>query len=1236
MVWMWRKRQCVALAAVCLLIAPIGAMAQAFGTLNGTVKDPSGAVIPRATITLTNPATNVTRTVAASKDGVFQVNQVPPGTYELRAEATGFKSAIQKDVVVQVATPLTVELVLEIGEVTETVEIVAGSDIINQTDATIGNTFNQTQIRELPIEGRNVVDLLSLQPGVVKTDIDSSEAGGYDDHRSGAVNGARSDQSNVTLDGVDANDQLDGTAFLSVVPVTLDSVQEFRVVTSNANANQGRSAGAQVSLVTKSGSNEFHGSVYEFHRNTIFTANNFFNNAAGRFVADDAAVLAGEANVGDQRIPRPKLIRNVYGASLGGPIIKDKFFFFATYEGRRDAAEESAIREVPTASFRQGILRYFNADGGVSSLSPSQLAELDPLGIGPNPLVVQYWNEFPLPNDTAVGDQLNTLGYRFKAPVKREFNTYIARADYQISGNHQLFWRGNLADNIRNSVPQFPGRVPLYTYLDNSKGMAMGYTAVVTQNITNVFRYGYSRQGLESIGGTNGPFLGFRDFDSLDPYTYTSARNAPVNNFTDDVSWAKGNHTIDFGANIRFVRINSTSFFNSFPYSRTNTFWLQGAGLQLQPEDLDSSFSSAYRHAAVAQLGILSYVTATYNYNRDGSIIPIGQAIKRRFAADEYEFYVQDTWKLKPNLTLTAGVRYGLFSPPWETNGLQVTPTTPLADFFQLRVANAAQGIPASAAPDISFDLAGPGNNRKGFYDWDKNNFGPRVSLAWSPGASDGWIAKLTGGPGKTSIRGGFGIFYEHIGAGLANTFDQAGAVGLATVVENQINGYTAETAPRFSGFGGFPPLPAAPPGGFPSTIPNDSFAITFGLDDSIVTPMDYTADFSISRELPWGIAVEASYIGRFARNRLAQSDLANPVNFRDPESGMTWFEASNILQDYIDRQIPFRTAPPIPYFENLYPGLGSDKNLSPTQRIYQLAFHFAPDWATVQYYSDLYFSTKYGPYTFFDNQYSALSAWRSNEDASYNAAQLTLRKRFGQGLIFDFNYTFAKSMDLTSNAERAGQYGATYGTGFIQNAFDPNQNRAVSDFDVTHSVNANWLWEVPVGHDRAFFDDSPGWVDALVGGWQITGVFRATSGFPISVQNGGFWPTNWNLSGFATATGAIRGDTTRAGDGPNLFPDPDLAIASFDFTRPGQTGSRNFLRGDGIFALDSGLSKEWRMPWEGHKLQFRWEVFNVTNTARFDVQTLSLDISDQSTFGRYTSTLSEPRVMQFGLRYEF
>ncbi|MCC6744340.1 MAG: hypothetical protein IT175_10820, partial [Acidobacteria bacterium] len=490
--------------------------------------------------------------------------------------------------------------------------------------------------------------------------------------------------------------------------------------------------------------------------------------------------------------------------------------------------------------------------------------------------------------------------------------------------------------------------------------------------------------------------------------------------------------------------------------------------------------------------------------------------------------------------------------------------------------------------------------------------------------------------PDGSSIRGGFGVYYERIGAGLASTFDRDGSVGLTTQLENPSGGYDVSTSPRYAGVGVLPPLPGAPAGGFPASLPPDTFAITFGLDRNIVTPVDYTVNLSFSRELPWDMTLETAYIGRFARNRLAQSDLAQPVNFRDPESGQDWNTVSGILADYLATSTRIRDVPRIPYFENLYPDLAAN-GLTASQRAYRLAGFLAPDWTFVQYYLDFVYPSRFGPGLYFDDQYSSLAAWRSNEDTNYNGLQVMLRKRLNHGLTFDLNYTWSKSIDLTSEGERTTQFGSDYNTtGFIINAFDRNQNRAVSDFDTTHAFNANWLWELPVGKGRWLASDANSVTDALIGGWQLSGILRMSSGFPVSVGNGRIWPTNWNITGWATPTGDIKGNTTRLPDGPNLFDNPDLAITTFRNTRAGQSGGRNIIRGDGFFSLDFGLGKEFKLPWEGHRIQFRWEVFNATNTARFDVSSISLDLTNSGTFGRYQDTLAPPRVMQFGIRYEF
>ncbi|HQR37231.1 MAG TPA: carboxypeptidase regulatory-like domain-containing protein [Blastocatellia bacterium] len=1206
---------CVAVAILCLqgLV-----LAQSLGSVAGHVTDEQGAVVSGATVTITNTATNQSRTTTATSDGLWQIKQVPPGTYSLRAEATGFKTIVRSDVVIQVNTPLKLDLKFEVGTVTETVEVTAAGETINHEDASVGNTFGEMQVRQLPIEGRNVVDLLSLQPGVTKTDVGD----GHDDQRSGAVNGARGDQSNVTLDGIDVNDQQEGLPFTSVLPVTLDSVQEFRVVTANGNADMGRGAGAEVSLVTKSGGNEFHGSVYEFHRNTVTTANTYFNNLAG--------------------VDRPKLLRNVFGFSVGGPFIKNKLFFFVNYEGLRDAREDSSLRIVPSAELREGLVQYKNTSGGVTTLTADQIRQLDPAGIGLSPTALSIFQQYPLPNDDTAGDNLNTKGFRFIAPAGVHNNTYIARVDWTINDNNTVFWRGNLANNNATEAPQFPGGPPRYTNFDNSKGYAVGLTSVISNSWTNVARYGLTRQGTESAGASSSAYFGFRGLDTLAAYTYSSSKIVPTHNIADDVTWTHGNHTVNFGANIRFIRFNSNSFDNSFPYTRSNTSWLAGTGQELVPSDplpgLASDFEVAYLDAMVASLGLLDYVFVQYSYDKTGAALPVGSPVKRNFAANEFEFYVGDSWRIRPNLTINAGVRYSLYSPPWEVNGLQVTPTIPLGEWSAQRIANAATGVPSSASPAVTFNLAGPANGQPGYYPWDKNNFAPRVSVNWSPDWDSGFLAKLTGGPGQTSIRGGFGVFYEHIGAGLANTFDRDGSVGLATGLENPSGAYSVSESPRYTQDLALPPLPPPPPGGFPSTLAPDSFAITFGLDNNIVTPIDYTFDFSISREIPGNMVLEAAYVGRIAHNRLAQSDLAQPTDFTDPQSGQTWYQVAHIMEGWLAQSKGLNQIPNLPYFENLYPGLALlQPGRSATQEAYHIASVLAPDWTTVQYYLDLVHPSRFGPYLYYNNQYSALSAWRSNENTNYNALQIMLRKRMGHGVQFDFNYTWSKSIDLTSEGERTGQYGSDYNTtGFIINEFDIKQNRSVSDFDTTHAVNANWLWELPFGKNQPYLNDEKGWINQLVAGWQVTGIFRATSGFPVSVGNGRIWPTNWNITGWATATGDIKGDTTRRPDGPNLFPDKELALASFKNTSAGYSGDRNILRGDGYFTLDFGVDKTWNLPWEGQSIQFRWEVFNATNTARFDVSSISLDLTNSGTFGRYQDTLAPPRIMQFGLRYQF
>src|SRR4029079_18842562 len=396
-------RSIVALFTI-VVLASVAFAQSGRSTVRGTVKDPQGNLIAGATVTLTNAEKNFTRTQTTSSDGNYVFAAIPPGTYQLEVEGTGFKKTSVSTVNAPVDTSVDVNVALEVGAVSETVNVTAGGDAPrNTTDATIGNAFGSRTIQQLPLNARNVVGLLSLQPGVT---------------RRGYVNGGRADQANVTLDGVDVNEQQRGLdivtdeAFASVLRSTPDSLQEFRVITTNPNAEQGRSSGAQVSLITKSGTNDWHGSLYHYHRNTVTTANDFFNNQAG--------------------VARPQLLRHIFGGSVGGPIKKNRAFFFFTYEGFREATGTSVVREVPLPTLGQGVVRYFTASGasdagcpagtpaGVNCLTPAEInagytaANGVSPGVNPQALAVLAAAAAKYPaNDFSVGDGLNTAGFRF-------------------------------------------------------------------------------------------------------------------------------------------------------------------------------------------------------------------------------------------------------------------------------------------------------------------------------------------------------------------------------------------------------------------------------------------------------------------------------------------------------------------------------------------------------------------------------------------------------------------------------------------------------------------------------------------------------------------------------------------------------------------------------------------------------------------------------------------------------
>ncbi len=1199
---------------VSLLIAA-SLSAQSSTSLSGTVSDPTGAVISGANLVVTNTATGVSQTTVADSGGRYNYPQLSPGVYKLIASHPGFTETIVQNIELQVSTATTINVKFDkVGSTSTVISVEAESGQVNTQDATLGNAINTFQIVELPSFARNVAALLQFEPGVTTN---------------GQVNGGKADQANVTLDGVDVNNQNNRAAFTSVLRVTLDSTQEFRTTTTNANADQGRSSGAQIALVTKSGTNQLHGSLYEYRRGTETAANTFFNNLSG--------------------VPIPALLINIFGGSAGGAIKKNKVFYFINYEGRRDAssAPPTTIPTVPSDLMRAGILQYINTSGKVVQYNADQIKALDPAHIGISAATQKLFSQYPHGNDTTLGDGYNFIGYRFNAPQHADQNTYISRFDWSIdnAGKHMVFVRAQLQNDNQDGLPQFLGQAPSTENLTNAKGIAVGYTATLKPNLVSTFHYGFTRYSNEATGVLTSNYAVFRGLTPINPITTGLSHIIPVHTIAEDLAWTKGAHDIRFGGVIRLISNASTNYANSYSNTSSNPSWLLGTGKDLQPADLSPSFRTSFTYAMAAEIGIQAQGTANYNYLVNGTVLPNGAPVKFDFKNEEYEWYAQDTWKINRALTLTYGIRHSIMPPIHEANGQQTSTNQSIGDWFYKRADLASEGLPQSQAGLITY-IAGNAQGARPLYPDHLKNFAPRIALAYSPTATSGILKFLTGGPGKTSIRAGWGMFYDLFGQPLAQTYSSS-AFGLSNKLTNPSSSQTSLTAPRYTDFYTPPTslFPAAPAGGLPATYPN-LFAITNSIDDTLKAPYTMNTDFSIGREFGHGWFVQGAFVSRLSRRSLINKDLAQPTNLVDTKSGMTYYQAAQALAKMYNNgvnPVAIGNVAKIAFWEDLWPGLAGG-GLTATQQAYkQFGAGNSPDYTSALQNIDINCSPScsiFGPGAIFNQQFSALSAWSSVGRGDYNSMQWTVRKRFSEGLTMDFNYTLGHSWDLASQAESGGSF-----SGLIQNAFNPQQQWAPSNYDAHHIFNYFAVYQLPVGQNRKFLSHSNRFVDGVVGGWQVTPTIQWSSATPVSVGDGSNWATNWNVQANATEIAPVSESVTKNAPaavssgkgGPNLFANPATAFQAFTFTLPGDSGDRNNIRVPGPKAMNLGVSKNFYLYTVHdvrHTLQFRWETFNLTNTAVLSAP--SLDAGTQGTFGKFTNQLGSPRQMQFALRYSF
>ena len=1245
------KRSLMGRLLCCILFVATPVFSQTATTsLRGVIKDPAGALVPGASITLADQATGNTYHAVSNGSGFYVFPVLAPAHYLITLTSSNFAPQTRAAELL-VDQPATIDFTLSVQSNSVTVDVSASSEALNLTDATMGNAVGNTTIEALPMEGRNPISLLSLQPGVLYIGQDSASA----DSRQGAVAGGRSDQGNITLDGLDDNDQVYGTAFTGILRSTLDSTEEFRVITSNGTAASGRSSGAQVNLITKSGTNKFHGALYEYYRPTNTVANSYFNKY-------------DELQSDEPNVPQ-KYVLNTFGGSLGGPIHKDKLFFFFNYEGQRQAIDDVVGATVPTASFMQGELAYpNNTDGATDILSPSQVAQLDspcthqtfngapvcPNGPGPNAAILAYYASVPTATGTVLGDGgYNSGSYYFTSPAPSTLNTSIGKIDYSLNSRHHLFVRGNLQKDTASGAENLPGQPPASYTDDNTKGISAGETWTPTPNIVNDARYGYVRQGYQVSGIGVGDYVGVYGLTQPTAQTRNTIQHVPVHNITDTLTWSKGAHTFAFGGNWRMITNQNGTDSNSFNGASTNAYYANTGDLP-QPSNIASSFyADTWMFAWANLMGVVPEVFDVFNYKinspTSASALPDGSFVNRDFRINEFEYYLQDTWHARRNVTLTLGLRHTILQVPYELHGQQISPTINTDTWYKERESAALQS--QIYEPTVYLAPSGKANGAPGYWPKQKDNFAPRAGVVWAPEP-------------KTSVRASFGIYYDHYGESIANIFNQEGSIGLSAGVSNGADELGFENAPRFTAANAIPDIPIS---GFSTTLtfpnppPIDGFGIDWGIDNRLKTPYAEAFNASIQHEFPGGFIFEEAYVGRLGRHLLQQLDLAEPVDYVDPGGGGDYFSAARQLSAAVDaapfgpKGIKQATVSAIPYFENVFPYMKNYDYVgeSATQAVFNNA------WAPERYTNGETFSLvmlDFAPYgffpnipaqsRFFSNQFSSLYSWDSIGTSSYNALQFTLRHPASHGLTTDVSYTFSKSLDLGSETERTSQLGNTdnaYTNFAIQNTWNPKLNKGPSDFDIRSLITADWVYTLPVGRGKSALGGANRVIDAFVGGWQWAGLGRWTSGLPFTLESPAY-PSNYNNPAFAFNIGNVRTHRSIVNGVPHEFDQSTVSAVNngiyfgqgIRLPYAGEAGQRNNFRGDGYFDIDSSLSKSWALG-DWAKLKFAAEVYNISNSDRFDASVAGLNARTASVnLGTYSGILSTYRRMQFGLRLDF
>lgn len=1265
------------------------------GSISGVVSDASGAVIPGSNVTLEQIGTNTVTKTVADAQGYYVFPAVSPSDYRLSFSAKGFETVIVNDIKVEVLKSYTQNVQMKIGSTQTTLTVTEAPTAELQTNsATIGQVLGGQALEELPVFTRSASALMFYQPAVSP---------------SGQIAGARDEQVTFNLDGGDITSDLDGNNTYAAppgepspaptVPVPIESTQEFQVATTNPNAEFGRSSGGQVAMLTKRGTNTFHGSLYEYHNDDGLNANGWTNNF--------------------NHLHKPHSVDNRFGASIGGPIWKNRLWFFTNYEGRRFYDDTLFNAIVPTPSMQAGVLKFRDANGNIDSYSflPGNITtacggvSCDPRNLGFNSVVKSQLALYPAGNNTTLGDGLNTVGYTFNAPTPILQNLGVIRLDGTINDKWRAFATYHYAKTDRVGTEQYtllgtPGSTatdPILPFV-----YTFELTGQLTPNFTSVTHASYLRDWwgwnrlppTPLVGGTQqalvlaGEGAGTSNSTSkllADPVNLAtqSARGRVFDGhkwyFGQDFSLLKGKHLLQFGAS---GYVNNDYFEKQDNYAGGLT-----AGPLLYSESTGNgsgeylTISSAYEPTpcggAVSTNCLRSsdllrwnelYTTMLGLVDRSSQVItrngsfqpnPLGTPAFSNTGINAVDSFVQDVWQVNQGLSVTLGLNWGVQPSPTEANGkydvlVYAASNTPVDywGYLSQRANSLNNGVAQGQAYNPLFGvtpvnyLPSPYTGTLRTTNW--HQFAPRVSVAWQAPYHN-WFF----GDKKTVIRGGYAMIYDRMSdinqvslplttGGLLDV----DACGGPVLVAGQVNCTNAATTPanafRIGTDGSVVPIPTPTAEPIPYVASGTAAApfglfMQSGLDPFAIPAHDHSVDFTIQRELPGHTVLEVGYIGRFSRN-LPQDIAFNSSDYlmKDKLSGQTYAQAFDGVAVALRNGVAANAVPSQPFFDNQIglakcqaAGFPNCSAMVAKQDPTDLINGSLNDFSLDEL-------NKVTPVPI-DNIQSFQSYGITDKGFSnYNAGFVSVVKSLSNGLQFQANWTWSHAI---------GNQGVDQQSGSSANSpYNLNLDKSSEPFDRRHVVNFWWYYQLPFGRSQRLANPI---LRQVAGGWSMSGIFTFFTGTPMHISadgdygayesNGTAAICTSNLLGSEGQNSGVAGSNNvgtsgnpaTGGSGLNLFANPGAIFNSC---------SRPLLSVNGQIPFDELRAlPRWNVDFSAIKQVKITERQSVEFSAQFlnlfnvvNFSNPSLNLNSPTNFGVFTSQANTPRRILLGLRFLF